>query len=72
MIYEISLTLFSIALLLLLILIYFKKQTFKNARSSAFKILLLVSFVLCLVEILYVYFLKFMFNPIIEVVLYKL
>ena len=72
MIYEISLTLFSFALLLLLILIYFKKQTFKNARSSAFKMLLLVSFVLCVIEILYVFFLKFMFNPIIEVVLYKL
>ena len=72
MIFESILTLFSALLLTLLQVMYIKKQTFKNARSSSFKILLSIALLICFLELAYVYCLKYFYNKILAYVLYKL
>ena len=72
MIFESILTLFSALLLTLLQVMYIKKQTFKNARSSSFKILLGIALLICFLELAYVYCLRYFYNKILAYVLYKL
>ena len=72
MIYEVIFTILAVALLALLLLIYYKKQSFKNCRSYAYKAILVVSFILCIFEFIYVLCLKLFDIGILSTVLYKL
>lgn len=72
MIYEIVFTLLALALIALLLIVYLKKQSFKNARSSSYKAILIVAWIICFLEIIYVITLKFLDIKLLSTAIYKL